>query len=50
MALRLGNAAVPSFDDRFSRSAHYVGAFGKKNWLEEWTFFGAEQDYEVPVD
>ena len=50
VALRLGNAAVPSFDDRFSRSAHYVGAFGKKNWLEEWTFFGAEQDYEVPVD
>ena len=49
-ALRLGNAAVPPFNDKFSRSTHYVGAFGKKNWLEEWTFFGAEQDYEVPVD
>ena len=47
-ALRLGNAAVPPFDGRFDRSAHRVGAFGKKNWLEEWTFFGSEQDYEVP--
>ena len=48
-ALRLGNAAVPPFNGEFSRSAHYVGAFGKKNWLEEWTFFGAEQEYEVPL-
>ena len=49
-ALRLGNAEVPPFDPWFSHSAHYVGAFGKENWLEEWTFFGPEQDYEVPVD
>ena len=48
--LRLGNAAIPPFDARFSRPAHYVGAFRKKNWLEEWTFFGPESDYEVPVD
>ena len=49
-ALRLGHAAVPPFDARFAHSAHYVGAFRTKNWLEEWTFFGPEQDYEVPVD
>ena len=50
VALRLGNAAVPPYDSRFLRSASYVGAFRTKNWLEEWTFLGREQDYEVPVD
>ncbi|MYD94606.1 MAG: hypothetical protein F4Y02_13150, partial [Chloroflexi bacterium] len=50
VALRLGNAAVPPFDSRFLRTAEHVGAFRKKNWLEEWTFFGPERAYEVPVD
>ena len=50
VALRLGNATVPPYDSRFLRSAEYVGAFRKKNWLEEWTLFGPESDYEVPVD
>ena len=49
-ALWLGNAIVPPFDRRFSRDGHFVGAFGKRNWLEEWTFFGPEWFYEVPVD
>ena len=49
-ARRLGNATVPPFDRRFSRRSDVVGAFGKENWLEEWTFFGPERDYEVPVD
>ena len=50
VALRLGNAATPPFHVKFSRSAHYVGAFRKQNWLEEWTFFGSERDYRVPHD
>ena len=45
--LQLGNAAVPPFAPKFSHSAHYVGAFHKINWLEEWTFFGPEEDYRA---
>ncbi len=48
--LRLGNGKMPPFDRRFSRDGLFVGAFGRTNWLEEWTFFGPEEDYEVPVD
>ena len=43
---KLGTAATPPFDSLLSRAADYVGAFGRHNWLEEWTFFGAERDYE----
>ena len=50
VALQLGNAAVPPFDSKFSRAAHYVGAFHRQNWLVEWTFFGPEQTYDVPND
>ena len=25
----------------------YIGAFGAENWLEEWTFFGPESDYDT---
>ena len=46
--LRLGTPAVPPFDSRFAREADYVGAFGGRNWLEEWTFFGPERDYAPP--
>ncbi len=49
-ALRLGNGKMPPFDPRFARDGHFVGAFRNNNWLEEWTFFGPEGDYEVPVD
>ena len=28
--------------------APYIGAFGdEKNWLEEWTFFGPEAEYDT---
>ena len=50
VALQFGNATVPPFDRRFSRAGHFIGAFRKKNWLEEWTFFGPESDYEVAAD
>ena len=50
VALRHGNAAVPPYNSRFLHSADYVGAFRKKNWLEEWTLFGPEAAYRVPVD
>ena len=47
-ALRFINAAVPPYNGSFTRSANHVGAFGMRNWLDEWTFFGPESDYEVP--
>ena len=50
VALNLGNAVIPPFRAGFSHAGHFVGAFGRQNWLEEWTFFGAEQDYEAPLD
>ena len=45
---KLGTAVAPPFDARFTAAADYAGAFGKRNWLEEWTFFGAERDYQPP--
>ena len=33
---------------RLARTEDYAGAFGKRNWLEEWTFFGPEQDFQLP--
>ncbi len=47
-ALEFGVAAVPPWNGMQSRSAQYIGAFGYKNWLEEWTHFGPEQDYRIP--
>ena len=50
VALRLGNPAALPFESEFLRPAPYVGAFHATNWLEEWTFFGPEAAYEVPLD
>ena len=44
-ALEIGAGAVPPSDGTLDTRAQYIGAFGDKNWLEEWTFFGAEADY-----
>ena len=45
---RIGNAATPpGVKSPFDSSAQFVGAFGEENWLEEWTFFGDEFDYDV---
>ena len=44
-ALKIGAGAVPPSDGTLDTSAQYIGAFGDENWLEEWTFFGAEVDY-----
>ena len=44
VALDVDAAAVPPSDSPLSQEAPYVGAFGARNWLEEWTFFGAESD------
>ena len=46
-ALRVGTGAVPPSDGELDTRAQYVGAFGDSNWLEEWTFFGAETDYDM---
>ena len=47
-ALRIGAAATPPSDGTLDPSAQCIGAFCGENWLEEWTFFGAEEDYDVP--
>ena len=46
-ALEFGASAIPPSDGTLSSTAEYIGAFGVKNWLEEWTFFGAESEYNV---
>lgn len=46
-ALMIGGAATPPSDGTVDTSAQFVGAFGAENWLEEWTFFGDEFDYDV---
>lgn len=46
-ALLVGNAATPPSTDSLDTSAQFIGAFGDENWLEEWTFFGDEIDYDV---
>ena len=48
-ALKLGTAVASPFDIRFARTEDYTGAFGKRNWLEEWTFFGPEEDFQLPA-
>lgn len=47
-ALRIGAAATPPSDGTLDPSAQCIGAFCGENWLEEWTFFGDEEDYDVP--
>ena len=47
-ALRIGAAATPPSDGTLDPSAQCIGAFCSENWLEEWTFFGDEEDYDVP--
>ena len=46
-ALEAGAGSSPPSDGALDTSADFVGAFGSVNWLEEWTFFGDEGDYEV---
>ena len=47
--LLIGNAATPPATGSLDTSAQFIGAFGDENWLEEWTFFGDEFDYDVDV-
>ena len=47
-ALRIGDAATPPSDGTLDPRAQCIGAFCGENWLEEWTFFGDEEDYDVP--
>jgi len=46
-ALEAGAGSSPPSDGALDTSADFVGAFGTVNWLEEWTFFGDEADYEI---
>ncbi len=41
------HAAVPPFASPSYRLARYVGAFGSENWLEQWTWFGREEQYRA---
>ena len=50
-ALLVGAAAVPPSNGDFDTSAQCVGAFcNGENWLEEWTFFGDEADYDTEFE
>ncbi len=43
-----GADSVAPSDGFFDTSARFHGGFGpEENWLEEWTFFGSEEDYLV---
>ncbi len=46
-ALVPDHAAVPAFGGGLSRETAYLGAFGGQNWLEEWTWFGGEEQYRA---
>ncbi len=47
-ALLIGAGAAPPSDGALDTSAACIGAFcNGVNWLEEWTFFGDEFDYDV---
>ena len=46
-AARIGAGAAMRSDGFFDTSAQCIGAFCEDNWLEEWTFFGAEEDYNT---
>ena len=47
-ALLVGAAATPPSDGTLDTAAQCIGAFcNGVNWLEEWTFFGDEFDYDV---
>ena len=47
-ALKPGAAATPPSNGLLDTSAQCIGAFcNGENWLEEWTFFGDEYDYDV---
>ena len=48
-ALEVGAGAAPPSDGVLDTSAQFIGAFGDSNWLEEWTFFGPESDYDTRV-
>lgn len=46
--LVVGAATVPPSDGLLDTNAQCIGAFCKgENWLEEWTFFGDESDYDT---
>ena len=47
-ALKIGAGATPPSDGALDTGAQCIGAFcNGENWLEEWTFFGDEFDYDV---
>jgi hypothetical protein len=49
-ALKFAAGAVPPSDGLLDTGAQYIGAFGDSNWLEGWTFFGAESDYGIATE
>ena len=46
-ALKTGSEASSRPDGELSTREDYTGSFGMENWLEEWTFFGLESDYDT---
>ena len=46
-AIPASGAAVPETDPRAILDGDHAGAFGARNWLEGWMFFGSEADYDT---
>ena len=47
-ALKADDEAEPPAEGEEPAEEQYIGAFGTaENWLEEWTFFGPEADYDA---
>ena len=46
-AVLASGVAVPETDPRAILDGDHAGAFGARNWLEGWTFFGSEEDYDT---
>ena len=47
-ALSTTNPTDQAAEGEAATGAAYIGAFGKdENWLEEWTFFGPESDFDT---
>ena len=42
LAMKMGSAASPPADGWFDTNADYVGAFGIRNWLQDWAWLGPE--------
>ena len=46
-AALVSGVAAAETDPRAIHDGDHAGGFGARNWLEGWTFFGSEEDYDT---